>query len=102
MAYQEQKFDNLTYTTFTDARDDGLFLYKNDDIFKGVVWPGVTAFPVSSSTVEGLKSLACLAGFAAHLQFIRAFANGSLLRLGLVPSKNAGLLDQRVPTVLQR
>ncbi|SMR62958.1 unnamed protein product [Zymoseptoria tritici ST99CH_3D1] len=45
VAYQEQKFDNLTYTTFTDARDDGLFLYKNDDIFKGVVWPGVTAFP---------------------------------------------------------
>ena len=45
VAYQEQKYDNLTYDTFTTARDQGLFLYKNGSIFRGVVWPGVTAFP---------------------------------------------------------
>lgn len=45
VAYQEQKYDNLTYETFTTARDEGLFVYKNNSIFRGVVWPGVTAFP---------------------------------------------------------
>lgn len=45
VAYQEQKYDNLTYDTFTTARDEGLFLYKNGSIYRGVVWPGVTAFP---------------------------------------------------------
>lgn len=45
VAYQEQKYDQLEYTTFTTARDEGLFVYKNGSIFRGVVWPGVTAFP---------------------------------------------------------
>jgi alpha-glucosidase len=45
VAYQEQKYDNLTYETFTKGRDEGVFLYKEGEIFKGVVWPGVTSFP---------------------------------------------------------
>ncbi|KAF2213286.1 glycoside hydrolase family 31 protein [Cercospora zeae-maydis SCOH1-5] len=45
VAYQEQKYDNLTYTTFTTAAENGYFVYKNGSIYKGVVWPGVTAFP---------------------------------------------------------
>jgi alpha-glucosidase len=42
IAYQEQKYDNLTYDTFTTARDKGLFVQKNGTDFRGVVWPGVT------------------------------------------------------------
>lgn len=38
VAYQEQKYDNLTYETFTKARDEGLFVYKNGSVFEGVVW----------------------------------------------------------------
>jgi alpha-glucosidase len=45
VAYQEQKYDNLTYDTFTKGRDEGVFLYKEGEIFQGVVWPGVTSFP---------------------------------------------------------
>jgi alpha-glucosidase len=45
VAFQEQKYDNLTYDTFTTARDQGLFVQKNGTDFRGVVWPGVTAFP---------------------------------------------------------
>lgn len=45
VAYQEQKYDNLTYTSFTIPRDNGYFVYKNGSVYKGVVWPGVTAFP---------------------------------------------------------
>lgn len=45
VAYQEQKYDNLTYETFTKGRDEGIFLYKDGEIFQGVVWPGVTSFP---------------------------------------------------------
>jgi alpha-glucosidase len=42
IAYQEQKYNNLTYDTFTTARDEGLFVQKNGTDFRGVVWPGVT------------------------------------------------------------
>jgi alpha-glucosidase len=45
VAYQTKRENGLEYTTFTRARDEGLFLSKNGTIFKGVVWPGVTAFP---------------------------------------------------------
>lgn len=45
VAYNETKYDDLEYSTFTTARDDGLFMYKNGSIYQGVVWPGVTAFP---------------------------------------------------------
>ena len=45
VAYQEQKYDNMTYGTFVRGRDQDYFLYKNGSIFQGVVWPGVTAFP---------------------------------------------------------
>jgi len=48
VAYQEQKYDNLTYETFTKGRDEGVFLYKEGEIFQGVVWPGVTSFPFVS------------------------------------------------------
>ncbi|KIW08097.1 uncharacterized protein PV09_01035 [Verruconis gallopava] len=45
VAYQTEREAGLEYKTFTRARDEGLFLSKNGSIFKGVVWPGVTAFP---------------------------------------------------------
>jgi len=45
VAYQEEKYDNLTYDTFTSGRDLGIFLQKEGDIYQGVVWPGVTSFP---------------------------------------------------------
>ncbi|KAF2725593.1 glycoside hydrolase family 31 protein [Polychaeton citri CBS 116435] len=45
VAYKTEKYDNLPYQTFLTARDNGYFVYKNGTIFKGVVWPGVTAFP---------------------------------------------------------
>ncbi|KAK4631379.1 putative alpha/beta-glucosidase agdC [Fulvia fulva] len=45
VAYQEEKYDNLPYDTFLTARDNGYFVYKNGTVYRGVVWPGVTAFP---------------------------------------------------------
>ncbi|KAF2843449.1 glycoside hydrolase family 31 protein [Patellaria atrata CBS 101060] len=45
IAYQEEKYDDLPYDTFLRFRDNGTFLYKNGSIYRGVVWPGVTAFP---------------------------------------------------------
>ena len=45
IAYQTKRENNLPYEAFIRARDQGLFLQKNGSIFKGVVWPGVTAFP---------------------------------------------------------
>ncbi|USW53328.1 Putative glycoside hydrolase family 31, galactose mutarotase-like domain superfamily [Septoria linicola] len=45
VAHQEKKYDDLEYTSFTTPRDNGYFVYKNGSIYKGVVWPGVTAFP---------------------------------------------------------
>lgn len=57
VAYQEQKYDNLTYETFTKGRDEGVFLYKKGEIFKGVVWPGVTSFPFVSSQNLHLHTL---------------------------------------------
>lgn len=50
VAYQEEKYDNLTYDTFVSGREQGLFLQKDGDIYQGVVWPGVTAFPDCTST----------------------------------------------------
>jgi alpha-glucosidase len=45
VAYQTERENGLEYSTFTRGRDEGLFLSKKGIIFKGVVWPGVTAFP---------------------------------------------------------
>lgn len=45
VAYQEKKYDDLPYDTFLTARDNGYFVYKNGTVYRGVVWPGVTAFP---------------------------------------------------------
>ena len=44
-AYQSEKYDGLPYDTFLTGRERGVFLQKNDSIYQGVVWPGVTAFP---------------------------------------------------------
>ncbi|CAK3784893.1 glycoside hydrolase family 31 [Lecanosticta acicola] len=38
VAYQD-------YAPFNNGKDDGIFMMKNGSIFRGVVWPGVTAFP---------------------------------------------------------
>lgn len=38
VAYQD-------YPAFNDGKDDGIFMMKEGEIYKGVVWPGVTAFP---------------------------------------------------------
>lgn len=56
VAYQEEKYDNLTYDTFVSGRDQGLFLQKNGDIYQGVVWPGVTAFPDCTFTALEIVS----------------------------------------------
>ncbi|KAL3421192.1 glycosyl hydrolase family 31 [Phlyctema vagabunda] len=45
MAFQTKRENNLTYDTFLRAQEQGVLLYKNNSIYQGVVWPGVTAFP---------------------------------------------------------
>ncbi|KXT18010.1 hypothetical protein AC579_9626 [Pseudocercospora musae] len=45
VAYQEKKYDDLPYETFLTGQDKGYFVQKNGTTYKGVVWPGVTAFP---------------------------------------------------------
>lgn len=47
VAYQEEKYNNLTYDTFTRRRDQGTFLQKDGGIYQGVVRLGITAFPKS-------------------------------------------------------
>ncbi|KAH8669727.1 putative alpha/beta-glucosidase agdC [Tricladium varicosporioides] len=45
VAYQNEREYNLPYQTFLRGRDHGIFLQRNNSIFQGVVWPGVTVFP---------------------------------------------------------
>lgn len=45
MAYQTERENGLPYEAFIRARDQGILLQKNNSIYQGVVWPGVTAFP---------------------------------------------------------
>lgn len=45
VGYQLERENGLPYQTFIRGRDEGIFLYKNGTIYKGVVWPGVTSFP---------------------------------------------------------